>query len=263
MISSAAQPHICCAAFHVERMSNFVDIHHHLIYGVDDGARSLEHMQKMMQIAVDQGVSDIVCTTHVTPGYAPFPSEKYLEHMDEGQAYIAQTGLNLRLHTGCEILYTEATARLLQEGRIPTLAFSDAVLVEFTPDMTFRQLTEAATSIGMAGYNVLFAHVERYPALRNLGHVRQLREEYGVYMQMNANTVINRKGFFFDRWVRHMLDDGHIDCVATDAHNVTSRMCNMRLCYEMLKERYGREIALDMCGGFQRKLLKLPQPEEA
>lgn len=236
-------------------MNNLVDLHHHLIYGVDDGAHSLEHMQKMIRLAAGEGISDIVCTTHVTPGYAPFPSEKYLAHMEEGQAFIAAEGLNMRLHTGCEILYTEATARLLTEGQIPTLAFSDAVLVEFTPDMSFRQLTEAATSIGMAGYNVLFAHVERYDVLRNLKLVRQLRDEFGVYMQMNANTVTTKKGFFTERWVRHMLEDGYIDCVATDAHNTSFRPCNMKACYEMLSSRYGQEIADDMCGGFQRRLL--------
>lgn len=235
-------------------MSNFVDIHHHLIYGVDDGARSLEHMQQMIQKAVGEGVTDIFCTTHVTPGHNPFPSEKYLEHMDEGRAFIAQEGLNLRLHTGCEILYTEATARLLKEGHIPTLAFSDAVLVEFTPDMSYRELAEAATSIGMAGFNVLFAHVERYDALRNLKLVRELRDEYGVYMQMNANTVTTKKGFFTERWVRHMLEEGYIDCIGTDAHNTSFRPCNMRLCHEMLTGRFGKEAADDLCGGFARRL---------
>ncbi|MBQ2954720.1 MAG: hypothetical protein IJE07_14410 [Clostridia bacterium] len=244
-------------------MSNYVDIHHHLIYGVDDGPRTFEDMQQMILRAVNQQVSDIVCTAHATPGGRPFPTEIYLRHLEKARAWIAEQGLPLRLYTGCEVLYTDASARLLKEGQFPSLADSWNVLVEFTPDTDFKRMCEAARLIGNAGFSVVFAHVERYPALRNLGHVRQLREEYGVYMQMNANTVINRKGFFFDRWVRHMLDDGHIDCVATDAHNVTSRMCNMRLCYEMLKERYGREIALDMCGGFQRKLLKLPQPEEA
>ena len=236
-------------------MSNFVDIHHHLIYGVDDGARSLEHMQKMIQKAADEGVSDIVCTTHVTPGHGPFPSEKYLEHMEDGKAFIAKAGLNMRLHTGCEILYTESTARLLKEGQIPTLAYSDTVLVEFTPDMSFRQLAEAATSIGMAGFNVLFAHVERYDVLRNLKYVRELRDDYGVYMQMNANTVTTKKGFFTERWVRHMLEDGYIDCIGTDAHNTSFRPCNMRACYDMLNGRFGQEAADDLCGGFARRLI--------
>lgn len=242
-------------------MSNFVDIHHHLVYGVDDGPRTFEEMQQMIHRAVSQQVSDIVCTSHATPGGRPFPSGVYLSHLEEARAWIAQEGIPLQLHHGCELLYTDATARMVKDGLYPSLADSWNVLVEFTPDTEFKRFCEAARLIGNAGYGVIFAHVERYQAMRNLGHVRELRDEYGVYMQMNANTVINKKGFFFDRWVRHMLDDGHIDCVATDAHNVSSRICNMRLCYEMLKERYGREIAQDMCGGFQRKLLGLPQLE--
>lgn len=243
-------------------MSNFVDVHHHLIYGVDDGPGTFEDMQQMMLRAVEQQVSDIVCTSHATPGGRPFPAEDYARRMQEARCWIADQGLSLRLHTGCELLYTDASARLLKEGAYPALADSSNVLVEFTPDTDFKRMCDAVRQIGNAGFGLMFAHVERYQALRNLGNVRQLREEYGVYMQMNTNTVINKKGFFFDRWVRHMLDDGHVDCVATDAHNVTSRPCSMRLCYEMLKERYGREAALDMCGGFQRKLLNLPQPEE-
>lgn len=238
-------------------MSNYVDIHHHLIYGVDDGARSLEDMQKMILRASQEGVTELVCTSHVTPGHEPFPADRYLRHMEEANAFIASRGIDLRLHSGCEILYTESSARLVREGHVPTLAGSDAVLVEFTPDMSFRQIAEAATSFGTAGYEVLIAHVERYDALRNLKHVRSLRDNYGVYMQMNANTVTTKKGFFTERWVRHMLEEGYIDCVATDAHNLSSRPCNLRLCHEMLAGRYGTDVADDLCGGFQRRLLEI------
>ena len=239
-------------------MSRFVDLHHHLVYGVDDGARSFEDMQQMMLRAVSENVGDIVCTTHGTPGRRAFPMEVYQRHLEKARDWLRQEGLPLRLHSGCEVLYTDSAARLLKEGEFPTLADSWNVLVEFTPDTEFKRLCDAARLIGNAGYNVIFAHVERYQALRNLNHVRELRDEYDVYMQMNASTVVMKKGFFFDRWVRHMLDEGHIDCVATDAHNITTRPCAMRLCHEMLKERYGLDVADEMCGGFQRELLRLP-----
>lgn len=238
-------------------MSNFVDLHHHLIYGVDDGAKSLEDMQKMILRAALEGVTELVCTSHITPGYQPFPIDKYQAHMDEARAFITEQGLNLRLYTGSEILYTESSARLVREGRVPTLAGKDVVLVEFTPDMTYRQLAEAATGFGMAGYEVIFAHVERYDALRNMKNVRALREEYGVFMQMNANTVTSKKGFFTERWVRHMLEGGYIDCIATDAHNLTSRPCGMRVCHERLQQRLGQDMADELCGGFQRSILEL------
>lgn len=246
-----------CAAFQVVNMSNFVDLHHHLVYGVDDGARSLEDMQKMILRAKQEGITDLVCTSHATPGYEPFPMDCYQQHLEEGRAFIAAQGIEMRLHSGCEILYTPSSARLVWEKQVPTLAAGDAVLVEFTPDTTFRQMADAVTSFGVSGYDVLIAHVERYDVLRNLKNVRALRDEFGVYMQMNANTVTVKKGFFTERWVRHMLEDGYIDCVATDAHNLTSRPCNLHICYEMLQGRYGKELADDLCGGFQRRLLDI------
>lgn len=238
-------------------MNKFVDLHHHLIYGVDDGAQSLEDMQKMILWACDEGVADIVCTSHATPGIEPFPMEKYLAHLEEAKAFIADQGIEMSVHTGCEVLYTDASARLLRESHFPTLAGSDVVLVEFSPDASFRELAEAAAGFGMAGSGVLFAHVERYDALRSLKNVRKLRDEFGVYMQMNTNTVISKKGFFTERWVRHMLEDGYIDCVATDAHNLSSRRCKMRKCHEVLSEKYGADFADELCGGFQRRLLEL------
>jgi len=238
-------------------MSDFVDLHHHLVYGVDDGAQTLEDMQKMILRAVNEGITDLVCTSHATPGYEPFPAEKYMRNLQDGCSYIHEQALDIRLHAGCEVLYTDAAARLLREGKYPTLAKTDVVLVEFSPDVSFSELTAAATSFGMAGYGVLFAHVERYDAMRSLKNVRRLREEYGVHMQMNTNTILARKGFFTDRWVRRMLENGYIDCVATDAHNLSFRPCKMRQCHEVLTEKYGEDMADELCGGFQRRLLGL------
>lgn len=241
-----------------EIMNRFVDIHHHLIYGVDDGARTFEDMQEMIRRAVEENVGDIVCTSHATPGGRPFPMERYHRHMQQAREWIDEMKLPLRLHSGCEVLYTDTSARLLAEKQYPSLADSKSVLIEFNPDTEFRRFCDAARMIGNEGFDVIFAHVERYQALRNLNHVRELRESYGVFMQMNTSTIVNRKGFFFERWVRHILEEGYIDCVATDSHNVTNRCCNMRLCHEMLKARYGSEMADELCGGFQRDLLDLP-----
>ncbi len=238
-------------------MNSFVDIHHHLIYGVDDGPRSLEEMQRMLRKAAEENVGDIICTSHAALGRKPFPSEIYLAHLEEGNAWCAAEGLPVRLHVGSEILYSDLTPRLTLDGHFPSLCNTYTVLLEFSPDADFKRLCNAARDFGNIGFGVLFAHVERYSALQNLRHVEELREEYGVYMQMNANTIIRKKGFFTERWVRKMLESGYIDCVGTDAHNTSTRPCSMRLCHEMLRSRYGEETADQLCGGFARELLGL------
>ncbi len=235
----------------------FLDIHHHLIYGVDDGPRTFEETQAMLRQAYDQQVRQIVCTSHGTPGHHPFPSEQYVAHLEQTRAWCREVGLPMALYSGCEILYTDESPRLLKAGYFPTLGETWNVLVEFTPDADFKRLCDAARALGNAGFTVLFAHVERYSALRKIQHVETLRNEYGVLMQMNTSTVLMKKGFFTDRWVWKMLDEGLVDCVASDAHNVTSRCCTMKACYDALRARYDRETAMQLCGGFQRKLLGL------
>ena len=88
-------------------------------------------------------------------------------------------------------------------------------------------------------------------------HVQKLRDDFGVYMQMNTNTILAKKGFFTNRWVRQMLQNGYIDCVATDAHNITYRACKMKACHRALADQYGEAYADELCGGFQRKVLEL------
>ena len=99
----------------------------------------------------------------------------------------------------------------------------------------------------MAGYNVLFAHVERYRCLRNLKRMAELHDTYDVTMQMNASTVLEKKRFWEKGRFRKIITSGWIDMIATDAHNTTTRRCCMAECYEALKQEYGRETAEELC----------------
>lgn len=235
----------------------FIDIHHHLIHGVDDGPRTFEDTQQMLKRASEEGVTHIVCTSHATPGREAFPAERYLQHLEMAQQWCQEQGLPLTLHSGCEVLYTDESPRLLHKGYVPTLAQTWCVLVEFFPADPFERLCQAARALGNEGFTVIVAHVERYKALQSMKNVEMLRNEFDVRMQMNCNTVVSKKGFLMDRFVRRMLENGYIDMVGSDAHNVASRPCNMRACYDWLAARYGQEMAGRLCGGNQAELLMI------
>lgn len=235
----------------------FVDVHHHLNFGLDDGAQTFEEMQKMMLLAVAEGIGHIVCTTHVVPGRMPFDEEIYQHHLQRGQQWCKDEKLSLTLHPGCEIMYTNSTESWLEAGKMPTLANSRTVLVEFMPDVSFRRLCEAARRLGNLGYRVIIAHVERYEILRKVALVHILRDEYGAYMQMNTDTVTMKNGFFTRRWVRRVLDGGCIDVIATDAHNMADRRCRMQHCFDLLCKDYGQEYAEALCIHNPMALLEL------
>ena len=227
----------------------FTDIHHHIIYGVDDGPKTLEQAQKMLRRAAQQGVHAVICTSHAMPAEERFPLETYMRHLEEEQRWCEEEGLDLRLYPGCEILWDSSAARLLSERAFPSLNGQRYALVEFYPSAPWTDLKHAALSLGIAGYQPVFAHVERFQCLRKAGRLQELADGYGVILQMNAGTVLSsaHPGLFGDRWPGKVLEAELIDVVATDAHDTEHRPCRMKECYEFLRQRYDEEFAARLC----------------
>lgn len=225
----------------------FVDIHHHLIYGLDDGAQTWEQTQQMLTQAWENGIRRIIATPHAEPGMKPFPMRELMERIRQAREWCIQQGMQLEILPGCEIFYTPQTVRMLRDGLIPTLAESEFVLVEFLPTAPYRELQSAAKALTAAGYMPVFAHIERYRCLRWPGRVRKLKQDFSVCMQMNADTICRKHSFFSQRWVNAVIQKGYVDFAATDSHNVTSRACRMRACYRELQQRFGEETADRLC----------------
>ncbi len=224
-----------------------IDLHHHLVYGVDDGAKDLDMSKKMLQKAVENHVNVICCTSHATPGHAAFPWDTYLKHMETLGEWIIHENLPLTLYTGCEILFTEEAPEMARRGEIPTLANRKTVLVEFLPNAQWGQITRAVREFTNCGLQVVCAHVERYRCLHeDMDRLFELHEDYGVICQMNGSTIIRSKGLFGDKFARKALKAGLIDVAASDAHNAESRPCNMKACRDILSKEYGEELAREL-----------------
>lgn len=234
-----------------------IDIHHHLLHGVDDGARTLEETRRMLLRAQAQGVTHIVATPHACPGEVRFPAERCSDHLAQTQEMCRQEGIPINVYLGAEILYTEATADALCEGRIPTLADSRYTLIEFIPDVPFEQLCSAARRLGSRGFQPIFAHIERYRCLGKLRNLACLHDEYGVLMQVNAHTVLGKRGFFQDRWFRRAVESGWIDIAASDAHGLERRPCRLGECKMELTRCFGDDVAQRLCINNPSRILEL------
>lgn len=228
----------------------FTDIHHHLIYGVDDGARDLRTSVKMAELAWKTGTRRIIATPHVTPGIDPIPMEKYQSRLEELREACRKAQIELEILLGAEILYTDMTCGYLGDGRVPTLADTEYVLVEFMPGVRYDALRTALRNILRTGYVPVIAHVERYTCLSSSARrASELKRELdGVLYQMNCSTVIGGRGFFNDLHTRRMLDEGLIDMTASDAHNLRERPTRMREAYQKLRDSYDAEYAASLTG---------------
>lgn len=221
-----------------------VDIHQHVVFGVDDGPKSIETSMEMLYAAYRQGVTDIIATSHAYPAMQQFPRERYLNNIRALQQASNEKQIPINIYFGCEVFYSEIAIEQLRNGFLPTLAGSNYVLVEFDPTTDLNGICNAIRKMANNGYRVVVAHCERYPALYNaLDTVQRLSTDFKTEFQMNAGTIIKRLPWKVKRFRDKMLDGRLVDYVASDAHNCTSRAVHLNEAYEAVSKRCGQEYA--------------------
>ncbi len=224
-------------------MSGLTDIHHHVLYGLDDGPKTYEEMAAMLRVAHENGVTTLIATPHVTPGVDAFQYELMMERLKEAQAYCEAMGFPLKVLPGAEILYTPAIINALMDRKLPTLAGTQYVLVEFSPNLKYGEVETAVKKLIRFGYRPILAHVERYRCLRRRGRLAQLREKYKVYYQINCNSLLGNGGLRVKRFARYALEEGQLDYVASDAHDVQARKCRMQEAFRFLCKHKDQRFA--------------------
>ena len=133
-------------------MPTSIDIHCHIMPGVDDGSPAMETSLKMLRIAAKNDITHIILTPHHKPMHHNVSPEHNVAYTDRLQQALDREGLNIKLYSGNEIYYSDETFRELEEGRITTLAGSDYVLVEFHPTNPYKAIHNAAYQVQAAGY---------------------------------------------------------------------------------------------------------------
>ena len=218
-----------------------IDIHSHLLPGVDDGSPSFDVSLPVLQRFVDDGVTTLVCTPHLNASQAAdAPVERHREIFAELQRR-APSGLELRL--GWEIMLDAPNVDLT--GADLSLGGSRAVLVEFTRGGLPRGATAELRRIVRSGRTPVLAHPERYFGC-TVDIVREWRS-IGVVIQTDASVLMGRG--VPAELARAMLADGLIDILASDNHGDHRSLAAAR---DWLLERGGDEqVALLTYGNAQ------------
>lgn len=196
-----------------------IDIHAHILPGVDDGSKNPSETEKLLKLSWKQGVTEIIATPHFSH-HTDFAElrERYEQTKEAAQ----RIDPRFKIYLGQEILYLEGMTDWLDQGKALTLADSRYVLVEFRPGDNFIKLSRAVRELVSAGYLPIVAHIERYDCLREKGRTAELIG-LGAYLQMNAGSVL---GGIFDkdaRWCREEITNGRIHFIGTDMHNTGER----------------------------------------
>lgn len=217
-----------------------IDIHSHMIPGIDDGASDEKIAIEMLRKSYEEGVRGIILTPHYHElrGYTA-RSEPELTHMRE---LAAQVGTDLRVYGGNELRYSSNTAEVLRSKEAATLAGSKYVLVEFADGSEYEEIRKGVNELTLYGYWPVLAHVERYHLARSRRSELEELLKAGAYLQVNAESFFSRK-LQVRNFVRKLAREELLSFIGSDCHNMSSRPPNLRSCAELVCRRYGEKTA--------------------
>lgn len=223
-------------------MKPFIDVHAHVLPGVDDGAADWDESRRMLTCAYEQGIRTIIATPHYSHRQDAGKLQEAARQLDWEARAIAP---DYNIFLGQEILYFDSLVEKLKEGQALTMAGSRYVLTEFMPRISFSRLYQAVRSLTVAGYYPIIAHVERYEALRGRNKMEELAGT-GCYLQMNYKSL---EGSLLDgnaRWCRRQVLEGRIHFLGTDAHRMDIRPPEIAKSLEWLKQHVTEDCIADM-----------------
>lgn len=227
-----------------------IDIHCHILPGVDDGSANVEMSKQLLEMLHAQGVDALVATPHF---YATEDTpEQFLQRRAEGFDALEKAGVDIgHILPGAEVAYYNGMYNS-QELEQLQLGNSGLLLIEMPFCDWDHQMMDTLCSIpDHLGLRPVLAHVERYPGRRQLRKYADMLLDNGIFFQCNASAFL--KGFKSRRYFR-MLQEGNIHFLGSDCHNLTTRAPQLDLAAEVIAKKIGPGMLPEL-SAYARELL--------
>jgi protein-tyrosine phosphatase len=220
-----------------------IDLHCHMLPGIDDGASDVSVSLDMATASVSQGITAVACTPHILPGVYNNTGPEIRQAVARLQAILDQEEVPLQLTTGADAHITPDFIGGLRSGHLLSLGDSRYVLVEPPHHTAPPQLEDLFFKIVMAGYVPILTHPERLTWVPGRYETVKRLVAAGVWMQITAGSLTGAFGRAALYWAHRMLDEGCVHLLASDAHDTAKRPQNLAAGYECAAKRVGVEEA--------------------
>jgi len=220
--------------------SFMIDIHCHILPGLDDGPDALDDSLAMAEMAIADGITHVIGTPHADSTY-PFVPELVKQRRDEIQSRFEG---RLQIATGCDFhLSFENLQEIQHDPARYTLNQKNYLLVEFADFSIPPSLDQALHELQLAGLTPIVTHPERNPLIRAQPDrlFRWLRQ--GCYAQVTAQSLLGKFGKAAQEVSGEWLAAGAVHFLASDAHNVTMRPPRLKETYDLVAKNHGEALA--------------------
>jgi protein-tyrosine phosphatase len=239
-----------------------IDLHSHILPGIDDGSKSLAMSLEMARIAVADGIRTMACTPHIYPGLYMNDAAGIRLARDALQAVLQDHGIDLQLTTGADVHLVPGLIEGLRAGTIPSLHGTRYVLLEPPHHVAPPRFAESVFQLITAGYVPVITHPERLTWMDDHYATMQQLVQAGAWMQITAGALTGMFGARPKYWGERFLGEGMAHILATDAHSSTRRVPVMSEGLAVAEKLLGRAEALQLVTGRPGALMRDLPPSQ-
>lgn len=220
-----------------------IDLHCHILPGIDDGAPDMEVALAMARCAVADGITVTACTPHIYPGLYENSRDGILAAIESFRQVLARENIPLRLVEGADTHLAPDLVGQIKAGKVPTLNGSRYFLFEPPHHVAPPRIDDTVFSLLAAGFVPVITHPERltwiedhYPAFTRMVHS-------GAWIQLTAGSITGRFGSRPKYWAERILDEGQCHIIATDSHHIDRRPPLLAEARDAAAKRLGEQEA--------------------
>ena len=240
----------------IEKIQPIIDLHMHVVPGVDDGSRSIEESLELLKLAEQQGVTNVFCTSH--NGYSFEDGEAYQRSFSLLEQAASEAGIQIKLHKGCEVLcaseHMEDIIYGLDENVFSTLGNTKYVLTELYSDTKPSEALQIIKILQEHGYKPIIAHMERN--FNITGMMVGVLIQSGALIQVNVGSFAEKDSQFKKR-ACELLENKNVHFIGSDAHRLDHRPPKVESGIRYILENTEKEYAEKILHGYAKDLLSI------
>ena len=234
-----------------------IDVHSHLLYGIDDGSKSIDESISIIKYLNEIGIKDIIITPHYI-NYSSYNStkENNLMLLSKLKEEIKKNNINTNLYLGNEIYIDENISELIKNNIISSLNDSKYLLIELPMSGEKENYIDIFSDLINEGYIVVLAHPERYTSFqKDFNKIYELND-IGVLFQCNIGSIIGEYGKSPKKVLKRMLKEDLVFMFGTDIHHKKDDNNFLDKAKKKLKKYISEEKLDDLLENNAKKIIK-------
>ena len=202
-----------------------IDMHNHILYGIDDGCKTIEESIETIKNMKKIGFNTIVLTPHyIEDSSFKANNNLKLQRLEILKEELLKNNIDVNLFLGNEIFINESINELIINKEIRSINNTRYILIELPFNNQILNLDDYLYELKLKGYKIIIAHPERYTYFKdNYKEARKLYDS-GVLFQVNYGSIIGQYGSSSLKLVKKLLKDDMVDFISTDIHKPSSSL---------------------------------------